>query len=238
MLRTGDEELTRLRTSSDPDAGGLVVCIDCDHADAVARILHQMTGVRPTVACSRLNDPDDPSPRPAIDAFDKGTSPWIVSVRMISEGVDIRRLRVLVYATNMATELGFRQITGRVVRTDPKNADEDYGTVIMPADPRLLDMAQRLLEEVPQAQRQPLIIRDPRDGSTSIRGHSDDAGFTPLGSTGELAMITDTSGRSAPAALVAAAKRYIEASGSPIPPFELALAAANDEQLRTRLLEF
>ena len=238
MLRTGDEELTRLRTSSDPDAGGLVVCIDCDHADAVARILHQMTGVRPTVACSRLNDPDDPSPRPAIDAFDRGTSPWIVSVRMISEGVDIRRLRVLIYATNMATELGFRQITGRVVRTDPKNADEDYGTVIMPADPRFLDMAQRLLEEVPQAQRQPLIIRDTRDGSTSIRGHSDDAGFTPLGSTGELSMITDTSGRSAPAALVEAAKRYIEASGSPIPPFELALAAANDEQLRTRLLEF
>ena len=238
LLRTGDEELTRLRTTGDPDAGGLVVCIDCDHADAVARILHQMTGVRPTVACSRLNDPDDPSPRPAIDAFDKSTSPWIVSVRMISEGVDIRRLRVLIYATNMATELGFRQITGRVVRTDPKNGGEDYGTVIMPADPRFLDMAQRLLAEVPQAQRQPLVICDPRDGSTSIRGHSGDAGFTPLASTGELAMVTDTSGRSAPAALVEAAKRYIEASGSPIPPFELALAAANDEQLHDRLLEF
>jgi superfamily II DNA or RNA helicase len=238
MLRTGDEELTMLRTSSDPDAGGLVVCIDCDHADAVARILHEMTGTRPTVACSRLNDPDDPSARPAIDAFDKSTSPWIVSVRMISEGVDIRRLRVLIYATNMATEPGFRQITGRVVRTDPKTADEDYGTVIMPADPRLLDMAQRLLEEVPQAQRQPAMIREPRDGSANTRGHSDDAGFTPLGSTGELAMITDTSGRSAPAALVEAAKRYIEASGSPILPFELALAAANDEQLRTRLLEY
>ena len=135
MLRTADEELRRLRTTSDPDAGGLVVCIDCDHADAVARILHQMTGTRPTVACSRLNDPDDPSPRPAIEAFDKGTSPWIVSVRMISEGVDIRRLRVLVYATNIVTELGFRQITGRIVRTDPKNGDDDYGSVVLPADP-------------------------------------------------------------------------------------------------------
>jgi superfamily II DNA or RNA helicase len=238
MLQTGDQELTRLRTSGDPDAGGLVVCIDCDHADAVARILHEMTGVRPTVACTRLNDPDDPSPRFVIDAFDKSTSPWIVSVRMISEGVDIRRLRVLVYATNMATELGFRQITGRVIRTDPENADEDYGTVIMPADPSLLAMAERLLEEVPQAQRQPLIIHEPRDGSTNIRGHSGDDGFTPLSSTGELAMITDTSGRSAPAALVEAAKRYVEASGSPVPPFELALAAANDEQLRTRLLEY
>ena len=83
MLRTADNELKRLRTSSDPDAGGLVVCVDCDHADAVAQILHQITGTRPTVACSRLNDPDDPSPQFAIEAFDRGTSPWVVSVRMI-----------------------------------------------------------------------------------------------------------------------------------------------------------
>ncbi len=236
MLRTGDEELTRLRTTSDADAGGLVVCIDCDHADAVARMLQEITGTRPIVACSRLNDPDDPSPRPAIEAFDKGASPWIVSVRMISEGVDIRRLRVLVYATNMATDLGFRQITGRIVRTDPKNGNEDYGTVILPADPRLLEMAQRILEEVPPVQREPLVIREPRN--STIRGSRDDAGFVPLGSTGELAMITDTSGRSAPADLVAAAKRYIEASGSAVPPFELALAAAHDDQLRIKLLAY
>ena len=238
MLRTADEELTRLRTTTDPDAGGLVVCIDCDHADAVAQILKEMTGTRPTVACSRLNDPDDPSPRPAIEAFDKGTSPWIVSVRMISEGVDIRRLRVLVYATNMATELGFRQITGRIVRTDTKNGDEDYGMAVLPADPRLLDMAQRILEEMAPVQREPLVIREPQNGSARIRGHPDNAGFVALSSTGQLAMITDTNGRSAPADLVAAAKRYIEASGSAIPPFELALAAAHDDQLRNKLLAY
>jgi hypothetical protein len=238
MLHTADEELRRLRTTNDPDAGGLVICIDCDHADAVARILHQITGTRPTVAYSRLNDPDDPSPRPAIEAFDKGTSPWIVSVRMISEGVDIRRLRVLIYATNIMTELAFRQITGRIVRTDPKNGKDDYGTVVLPADPRLLVMAQRILDEIPPVQRRPLVIRDPRGGSTIIRGSRHDADFVPLASTGELAMITDTDGRSAPAALVDAAKRYIEASGSPIPPFELALAAAHDEQLRIKLLAY
>jgi superfamily II DNA or RNA helicase len=236
MLRTADAQLTRLRTTTDPDAGGLVVCIDCDHADAVARILHQVTGTRPIVACSRLNDPDDPSPRPAIEAFSKGTSPWIVSVRMISEGVDIRRLRVLVYATNIVTELSFRQITGRIVRTDPKNRVDD-GIVVLPADPRLLDMAQHILDEIPPAQ-QPLVIRDPPADATSIRSPSDDTGFVPLASTGELAMITDTSGRSAPADLVAAAKRYTEASGSPVPPFELALAAAHDEQLRSKLLTY
>lgn len=238
MLRTADDELSRLRTSGDPDAGGLVVCIDCDHADAVARILHQMTGTRPTVACSRLNDPDDPSPHPAIETFDKGTSPWIVSVRMISEGVDIRRLRLLVHATNVVTELSFRQITGRIVRTDPGNGDDDYGTVVLPADPRLLEMAQRILDDIPPAQRGPLAIREPQEVGTSIRDSREGSGFVPLGSTGQLTVITDTSGRSAPAYLVAAAERYVELSRSAIPPFELALAAALDEQLRSKLLTY
>jgi superfamily II DNA or RNA helicase len=238
MLRTADDELKRLRTSGDPDAGGLVVCVDCDHADAVARILHQMTGSRPTVACSRLNDPDDPSPHPAIEIFDKGSQPWIVSVRMISEGVDIRRLRVLVYATNIVAELSFRQITGRIVRTDPANGDEDYGAVVLPADPRLLEMAQRILDDIPAAQRGPLVIREPGSDGSSIHDPQGDSGFVPLGSTGELTMITDTAGRSAPAELVAAAERYVELSGSAIPPFELALAAALDEKLRNQLLTY
>jgi superfamily II DNA or RNA helicase len=238
MIRTADAQLTRLRTSTDPDAGGLVVCIDCDHADLVARILHQMTGTRPIVACSRLNDPDDPSPRPAIEAYAKGTTPWIVSVRMISEGVDIRRLRVLVYATNIVTDLGFRQITGRIVRADPKNGKDDDGTVVLPADPRLLEMVQRIRDEIPSAQKQPLVIRETTTSPTSIRSARDDAGFIPLDSTGELTMLTDTSGRSAPADLVAAAERYIQATHSQLPPFELALAAAHDERLRSKLLAY
>jgi superfamily II DNA or RNA helicase len=238
MLRTADEELRRLRTTTDPDAGGLVVCIDCDHADAVAQILHQVTGNRPTVACSRLNDPDDPSPRPAIEAFDKGTSPWIVSVRMISEGVDIRRLRVLVYATNIITELAFRQITGRLVRTDPKNGGDDYGSVVLPADSRLLEMTERILDEIPPTQRGPLVVREPRNGAHNLRDPDQEGEFVPLGSTGELSLVTDTSGRSAPAELVAAAKRYVTASGSPVAPFELALAAAHDERLRSKLLAY
>ncbi len=238
MLQVADGELRRLRTTTDPDAGGLVVCLDCDHADAVARILHQMTGTRPTVACSRLNDPDDPSPRPAIEAFDKGTSPWIVSVRMISEGVDIRRLRVLVYATSILTDLAFRQITGRLVRADPKNNGDDYGSVVLPADPRLLAMAERILKEIPLDQRNPLVTRDPLASDSGLRHAGSNGVFVPLASTGQLSSVTDTSGRSAPADLVEAAKRYIAASGSPVAPFELALAATHDERLRGRLLAY
>jgi hypothetical protein len=156
---------------------------------------------------------------------------------VISEGVDIRRLRVLVYATNVLMELAFRQVTGRLVRTDSAN-DDDWGLVVLPADPTLLAMSERILEEVPAARRAPLVVRDidPRD--VGIRGSSGTGKFVPLGSTGQLGLIRDTDGRAAPAQLVAAATRYVESSGSPIPPFELALAAANDEVLRAKLLSF
>jgi hypothetical protein len=83
-----------------------------------------------------------------------------------------------------------------------------------------------------------LVIRDPATRTTNIYGGHEKAQFVPLGSTGELTMVTDTDGRSAPAELVAAAKRYVAATGSPVPPFELALAAAHDEHLRNRLLDY
>ena len=40
--------------------------------------------------------------------------PWIVAVRMVSEGVDIPRLAGGVYATNTLTDLFFRQAVGRL----------------------------------------------------------------------------------------------------------------------------
>jgi hypothetical protein len=103
---------------------------------------------------------------------------------------------------------------------------------------QLVTMADRILDEVPTPQRESLIIRDPASNETGTRDTRPDGGFVPLGSTGELSLVTDTSGRSAPAELVEAAKRYIASSGSPVAPFELALAVAHDDRLRSRLLSY
>jgi superfamily II DNA or RNA helicase len=92
------------------DAGGLVIAMDVDHAQAIARLLRRH-GVDPVVATS-----DDPLASERIAEFAAATDPWIVAVRMVSEGVDIPRLRVGVYATNTITELFFRQAVGRLVR--------------------------------------------------------------------------------------------------------------------------
>ena len=76
----------------------------------------------------RSSCPRTPARPTRIAAFARGTGPWIVAVRMLSEGVDIPRLRVGVFATTTTTELFFRQAVGRLVRwtRGPRPAAEPH----------------------------------------------------------------------------------------------------------------
>jgi superfamily II DNA or RNA helicase len=234
MLDLGDKHLARLRAAGDRDAAGLVVCIDIDHAEAVADLLTQRTGVRPVVVCSRLNNPDDPAPAAALEKFTNDTTPWIVAVKMVSEGVDIRRLRVLVYATNVLAELSFRQIAGRIVRIDPEN-ESDYGVMVLPVDERLGAMADRITFEAPVHLESSIVELDPGWRSTPIDGGVRVGSFVPLGSTGELDYVTNQDGRRVSAELMAIAETYVAATGSPVPPFEVAMAAQGDPEIERAL---
>jgi hypothetical protein len=60
---------------------------------------------------------------------------------MVSEGVDIPRLRVGVYATAARTELFFRQVVGRFIRTTPGGPRRQMSYLLMPADSRLKALA-------------------------------------------------------------------------------------------------
>ncbi len=105
-----NDQLKKIRTTH-PDAGGLVIATDQDHARGIADLLRRRFGQNAVVATS-----EDPEASARISRFAAGTDPWIVAVRMVSEGVDIPRLRVAVYATTTTTELFFRQAVGRIVR--------------------------------------------------------------------------------------------------------------------------
>ena len=148
LLAEANDYLLALRRSGDTDAAGLVVCVDCDHADQVASFMQEegLVKERPVVAVSRVVNAADPEPADAIRKFKTSHAPWIVAVNMVSEGIDIRRLRAVVYLTNRTTLMAFRQIVGRVVRTDEAN-DDDHGRVYIPAEPRLLELAQNIAEE-------------------------------------------------------------------------------------------
>nr|WP_274387806.1 DEAD/DEAH box helicase family protein [Salsipaludibacter albus] len=139
VLRQADEQLARMRRS-DPRAAGLVIAIDVEHAHGIARVLRRRHGRDVVVATS-----DDPTASDRIAAFARTDDPWIVAVRMVSEGVDIPRLRVGVHATTTVTELFFRQAVGRVVRWTPGQRRQKAFWFV-PDDPRLRAHAATLAE--------------------------------------------------------------------------------------------
>jgi hypothetical protein len=97
----------------------------------VAKALRAVTGKAPLVVLHT-----EARAAEKLAAFRGGREPWIVAVNMVSEGVDIPRLRVGVYATAAKTPLIFRQIVGRFVRTIPGRG-LDMSWLYLPADPVL-----------------------------------------------------------------------------------------------------
>ena len=124
-----------------PQAGGLIIAMDQEHAHGVANLMHARLGVRPVVATS-----EDATASARITEFSASRDPWIVAVRMVSEGVDIPRLRVGVFATNTTTELFFRQAVGRLVRWR-RGMGTEPATMFIPDDPRLRTWAAALAQQ-------------------------------------------------------------------------------------------
>jgi superfamily II DNA or RNA helicase len=141
-------KLMEMRSLGHHDAGGLIAAMNQDHARLVAELVERRTGVRPELVVSDL---DDASRR--ISAFAASRSPWIVAVHMISEGVDIPRLRVGVFASNVVSELYFRQFCGRFVRTGSSPEREREAFVYLPDDPRLRAYAGAIAQDVRRALR-------------------------------------------------------------------------------------
>jgi superfamily II DNA or RNA helicase len=130
--------LSEVRADGHPDAGGLVIASDQDHARAIAARLGSVSGERPELVMS-----DEPGASRRIAEFASSDRRWLVSVLMVSEGVDIPRLRVGVYATAARTELFFRQVVGRFIRATPRPRRQ-MSYLLMPADPRLKALAREI----------------------------------------------------------------------------------------------
>ena len=110
VLAAADTRLSEVRRHV-PDAGGLVIASDQDSARAYAALLKKLTEESPTVVLS-----DEAGSSKKISDFAAGDKRWMVAVRMVSEGVDVPRLAVGVYATTTSTPLFFAQAVGRFVR--------------------------------------------------------------------------------------------------------------------------
>ncbi len=149
ILREADTKLRALRSDGHTDAGGLVIAADSTHARRIAGLLREVTGQRATVVLHT-----EPRAAEKLAAFTNVRDPWLVAVNMVSEGVDIPRLRVGVYATAAKTPLVFRQIVGRFVRTIPRRPAEPSWLYI-PSDPVLREHAATVQQEIRAALRAP-----------------------------------------------------------------------------------
>jgi superfamily II DNA or RNA helicase len=138
VLAAADRRLSEVRQTV-PDAGGLVIATDQATARAYATILTGITGHSPVVV---LSDEAEASAR--IQQFAEGTQRWMVAVRMVSEGVDVPRLSVGVYATSAATPLYFAQAIGRFVRARRRG---ELASIFVPSVPILLALASELERE-------------------------------------------------------------------------------------------
>ncbi|MCR1782164.1 DEAD/DEAH box helicase [Nocardioides carbamazepini] len=145
VLAAADKRLSEVRRHV-PDAGGLVIASDQDSARAYAKLLKQISGESATVVLS-----DEKASSKKISAFSEGDSRWMVAVRMVSEGVDVPRLAVGVWATTTSTPLFFAQAVGRFVRARKRG---EIASVFLPSVPNLLSFAGEL-----EAQRDHVLKR-------------------------------------------------------------------------------
>ena len=142
MIAEASAKLDEMRLRM-PEAGGLVIAPSIEWAEIFAVLLERLEGERPFVVHSQT-----PNSSSLIEGFRRSDKRWIVSVAMISEGVDIKRLRVLVYLPCAQTELSFRQAIGRVVRTIGRE-DDSRAYVVMPAYETFERYARRVEGEMP-----------------------------------------------------------------------------------------
>ena len=131
ILAAAHGKLLEARGAGHRDAGGLVVAADSEHARRIAKHLKDISGKSPTVVLHT-----EAGAHKKLQAFTDARDEWIVAVNMVSEGVDIPRLRVGVYASAAKTPLIFRQVVGRFVRTIAGRPAE-MSWLYLPADPIL-----------------------------------------------------------------------------------------------------
>jgi superfamily II DNA or RNA helicase len=168
LLKEAHQHLMQLRLDH-PQAGGIVFGRDVANVRALAEVLERVSGVEPVTV---TNDDKDAAGR--INRFRTGSTPWLVSVKMVSEGVDIPRLRVGVYLSPVQTEMFFRQAAGRLVRL-VQGLEDQAGYLYIPSLPKLVDFAASMTAERHHAIGQSLGDGElPGDPEERLRTEPDD----------------------------------------------------------------
>jgi superfamily II DNA or RNA helicase len=180
VIQAADIRLSQLRDGGVPDAGGMIIASDQKSARAYAQLVTTATGEAPTVVLS-----DDRGSSDRIAQFSAASSRWLVAVRMVSEGVDVPRLAVGVYATSASTPLYFAQAIGRFVRS---RRPGETASVFLPSVPSLLQLASELEAQRNHVLGEPHRETDELEAAQRRKTEPSEAedGFMSLGADAEL----------------------------------------------------
>jgi len=141
MLNKANKKLNLLRRKA-PDAAGLIVTSSVAHAHKVNGLMNKLGETADIIT---YMEEDAVS---KIQSFKSASTKWVISVGMISEGTNIPRLRVCCHLTRVKTELHFRQVLGRILRSDNVSPSEGY--LYVPAESSLVEYSHRVSEEIPK----------------------------------------------------------------------------------------
>ena len=184
VIAAADARLSEVRAQGMPDAGAMILAADQENARAYAKIIEQVTGTEPTLVLS-----EDSKASSRIDQFSHSNDRWLVAVRMVSEGVDVPRLAVGIWATNYRTPLFFAQAIGRFVRSRRRG---ETATVFLPAVRPLLALAAEMESDrdhvVAGKKQTDDDLLDPLDNEAPERA-LDSAGFEALEAEAEFAHV-------------------------------------------------
>lgn len=155
MLLAADGKLNELRNTISPNAGGLIAAMDQFHAQRIKSTILSLINEDAEIIIS-----DDPDSKEKLNNFEKSNDKWVIAVRMISEGTDIPRLMVGIYATIYRRELFFQQLIGRFVRMQLDLPSKQKAYIFIPADLRSQKLCAEIEEQkvhslldIPESQR-------------------------------------------------------------------------------------
>ena len=142
-IREALDALVVMRKAGDKRAAALFVAKSVKHGNMLIEAIERIKQEKPEWAqFANIQEiyNDTPGAHDRIVALENDSTDIIVSVKMISEGVNIKRLRVGVYATNTMTRMFFIQFVGRFIRYEVRDPldDKQYAIVICPAHPTLM----------------------------------------------------------------------------------------------------
>lgn len=223
VIAAADARLTDIRESGSPDAGALMLATDQETARAYAALVKKVTGHAPVLVLS-----DDPRSSKKIEAFRTGTDRWLVAVKQVSEGVDIARLSVCLWACSFRTPLFFAQAIGRVVRA---RTPKESATVFLPAVRPLLALAAAMEDERNHVVR-PLPGKDGHElDFERVESEPGAPEFTALDAEAEFAHLLQ-GGRAVSADLTPEDQDFLGLPGLLTPEQTASLLASRDADLR------